>query len=138
MDIYPLIARHFPLGRKPLQLDIVEPDEPGEDPLSAHATIRLIVWERSGDDWAIRDIKEQQIVMGPAALYRDVDRVAAFFSALGDAIGEIGELAEDAYGALMPYELLPADALELKRAATAEDFARALRAKRRLGPLLGA
>lgn len=139
VDISERIARFFPLGRGAVQLEVVA-GATGEyargDAPVAISVVRMITWEAADDGTrSIRDIKEQELYMGWPVFYEDIDRIEAFFAALGDVLTEI---PLDAAAPMMPHELMCTDALKLKRAHTREDFAAALRAKSRLGPLLSA
>jgi hypothetical protein len=139
VDIAERIAEHFPLGGRPFSLEVV-PGATGQwirgtEP-AAVATIRLIVWDvdPETDVMSIRDIKEQEVHMGWPVHYDDVERVAAFFAALGAIITDLGARGIDpSEEGLMPSDLLRADVLKLRRATTVADFDAALRAKSRLG-----
>jgi hypothetical protein len=139
VDIAERIAEHFPLGGPPFSLEVV-PGATGRwihrNEPAAVATIRIISWDI--DDatgvQSIRDIKEQEVYMGWPVHYQDTERVAAFFTALGTIIRELGSRNVDpAIEGLMPADLLRADVLTLRRARTVADFDAALRAKSRLG-----
>lgn len=141
IDIAERIVKHFPVGDRPLMLEIVsgatgkwiKSTEP-----TAVATIRLIVWDTDLQTGAqsIRDIKEQELDMGWPVLYDDEDRVAAFFAAFDKLLRLMVERGVD-FDPLMPSDLVHADALALARARSVDDFEAALRAKSRLGALLG-
>ena len=138
VDVSEKIARFFPLGGRPAQLDVVPGSASGEwvrsDAPAAIAVVRLIVWETRDGTESIRDIKEQELYMGWPVFYDDEERIEAFFAALGGVIAEIGL---EAVECLMPHDLMRTDVLKLKRARTREDFDAALRAKSRLGKFLG-
>jgi hypothetical protein len=75
--------------------------------------------------------------MGWPVYYDDTERIAAFFAALGAIITELGSRNTDVLDSVMPADLMHTDALKLRRARTVADFDAALRAKSRLGLLLG-
>jgi hypothetical protein len=140
VDIFERIAEFFPLGAKPLTLEVVpasqsatrESDQSGEP--RGVAVVRLIVWDiGDGGKVSIRDIKEQEVYMGWPVYYEDRERVASFFVALNQVLLEIKPSVAET---LMPHDLLDTSVLALKRATTREDFAAALRAKSRLGKYL--
>lgn len=140
VDIGSRIAPHFPIAAGLVQLEVVTDTggfaggDGGDDVPRAVAVVRLIISEERDGLRSVRDIKEQQIYMGWPVLYDDADRVAAFFAALGDVLGEIAEAGgTEVFECLMPHDLLDAGALKLKRARSRDDFSAALRAKSRLG-----
>lgn len=141
VDIGARIAQHFPIGNDLIRLEVVvDGDVPAPDssgPASC-AVFRLIIWEERDGMLSIRDVKEQQVYMGWPVLYDDAERVAAFFEAYGEVFAEVADRGVEVVERLMPHDLINADALKLKRAHTREDFAAALRAKRRLGRYLEA
>ncbi|KIG13110.1 DNA-directed RNA polymerase beta subunit [Enhygromyxa salina] len=140
VDIAARIAPYFPLGGRPFSLEVV-PGATGQwvsttEP-AAVAAIRLVVWDidDAGVE-SIRDVKEQEVHMGWPVSYDNEARVAAFFAACAKLIDLIGQTATE-FDSLMPADLIHIDALGLARANTAEEFEAALRAKGRLGRLLG-
>lgn len=98
--------------------------------------MRLIVLDPHEEGLMIRDIKEQQLHCGPAALYRDATRVDEMLYAQQEVLGELLRGPVEAFESMMPHELVFTDVMTLVRARTREDFARALRAKSRLGQYL--
>ena len=139
VDIAERIAKHFPIERMPISIEVVEgatgawmsSDEP-----KAIAIVRLIVWDVGEELMSVRDMKEQELTMGAPALYEDEARVANFFAALGDVIGELANGGVETFEGLMPYDLMCTSPLKLKRARTRDDFVGALWAKSRLGQYL--
>jgi hypothetical protein len=104
---------------------------------SLRIVMRLVVWDlREGDPptASIRDVKEQEIYLGPASLLDRGERLLAFFAA-NHAVLEQLFATDCEVECLMPYELLKPDVLKLVRAQTADDFRQALMTKRRLGGL---
>lgn len=85
-------------------------------------TLRAFTYEEDG---SIRDIKEQQVYMVPASRYDEVERVIAcldgWVSVLPRLVAKISEPE-----AMMPYQFVDMEVLDLKKPRTAEDFAAAL------------
>jgi hypothetical protein len=87
-------------------------------------TLRMIT--RDDDDGQIRDIKEQQVLLVPAAMLSDIARVIAcldgWAATLPRAIIErLGKEVET----MMPFDFFDGSVLELKTPRSAEDFAAA-------------
>lgn len=132
-DLHDRFAPFFPIGPDAAQLHVVEPDEPDPDPEKARITVRLIVWEVDGEQRTIRDIKEQQVYAGPVWLFDDEQRVAEMLDAHREVLGEVLADPRIPIDGLMPHDLLRLDVMKLKTVRTREQFAKALRAKSRLG-----
>ena len=102
--------------------------------LGEHAfgvVVRLVIWEQD----QIRDVKEQMIGIRLDAIDEArFERVTAMLRAQAQVIGEA--LATQSLDQLMPHDLLDFSVLELSRAETEEDFAKALRRSGRLGKFL--
>ena len=141
VDIAERIRDCFPLGAEPFTLEIVEGATGrwirGTEP-AAVATIRSIAWDvdLSTGNMSIRDIKEQEVNMGWPVYFEDMQRVAAYFSALSAILTELGKHHPDEIDSLMPADLMHPEVLTLRRANTVADFDAALRVKSRLGLLL--
>ncbi len=137
LDLHARFAAFFPIGDELAVLEVVEPSEPPRDDGAARVTVRLIIFDADTAGRAVRDIKEQEVYGGDRALYEDEARVDEMLHAQREVLGEVlrGEL--ETLGTLMPNDLLLLNVLKLKTARTREDFARALRAKSRLGKHLG-
>ncbi|MCY1054191.1 hypothetical protein [Nannocystis sp. SCPEA4] len=159
MDLAAAFSQHLPISSAHYSLEIAEQRIDGDageawSALSVNAegdrvvTVRLVVWEVDGDDRSIRDIKEQDVVVVPAA-HVDDPRVPAYFDGWAAAVrtaftrleevivaeGEAaaGNRVEEA----VPYEMFCPEVLELRRPQTAEEFTDALLSNRkRLGWLL--
>lgn len=140
VDLRARFAPFFPIGDGLVRLEVAEPwDGLDEDPERATVVVRLIVFDEGDDGPSIRDIKEQQLHCGPAALYDDTTRVDEMLYAQQEVLGELlrGMTGNDGVvDTLMPHDLFFTDVMTLVRARTREDFARALRAKSRLGRYL--
>jgi hypothetical protein len=140
VDLHARFAPFLPIGDGLVRLEVAEPwDGLDDDPERATVVIRLIVLEEHEGERLIRDIKEQQLHCGPAALYDDTTRVDEMLYAQQEVLGEVlGQMTGDldVVYTLMPHDLFFADVMTLVRARTREDFARALRAKSRLGRYL--
>lgn len=137
MDLHARFAPFFPIGDGLVRLEVVEPWEglTEADPEGATVVMRLIVFEEGPEGLIVRDIKEQQLYCGPAALYLDATRVDEMLYAQQEVLGEVLR-GLDEPEALMPHDLFFANVMTLVRARTREDFAKALRAKSRLGRYL--
>lgn len=158
MDLAAAFSQHLPISSAHYSLEIAEQRIDGDageawSVLSVNAegdrvvTARLVVWEVDGDDRSIRDVKEQDVVVVPAA-YVDDPRVPAYFEGWAAAIrtaftrleeviaegnAAVGERVEEA----VPYEMFCPEVLGLRRPQTAEQFTEALLSNRkRLGWLL--
>lgn len=137
VDLRERFAPFFPIGDGLVRLEVAEPwGSTPSDPERATLVVRLIVFDEGPSGLAVRDIKEQELHCGPAALYEATTRVDEMLYAQQEVLGEVlrdmtGNL--DVVDALMPHDLFFTDVMTLVRARTREDFARALRAKSRLG-----
>jgi hypothetical protein len=140
VDLRDRFAPFFPIGDGLVRLEVVEPWESLiHDPERASVVVRLVVFDEGDDGPVIRDIKEQQLYCGPAVLYEETTRVDEMLYAQQEVLGELLRgmtSSDDVVDALMPHDLLFTDVMTLVRARTREDFARALRAKSRLGRYL--
>ena len=137
VDLHARFAPFFPIGDGLVRLEVTEAcEELGEESETAIVVVRLIVFDQHEDGLMIRDIKEQQLYCGPAALYRDTTRVDEMLYAQQAVLGELLRGPVEGVEAMMPCDLLVMDVMNLVRARTREDFARALRVKSRLGRYL--
>ncbi len=102
------------------------------------AVIRLIVWDDDGESRSVRDVREQHVVLVPAALRDEPERVRTFVGAWAALMPEVLERLGDEAQLMMPHELVDFSALKLARAETADDFRRALLAKGRYGRFFAA
>lgn len=140
VDLRERFAPFFPIGDGLVRLEVAEPWESlVDDPERASVVVRLIVFDEGDDGPMVRDIKEQQLYCGASALYEDTTRVDEMLYAQQEVLGELlrGMAGRDGVvDTLMPHDLLFTDVMTLVRARTREDFARALRAKGRLGRYL--
>lgn len=100
---------------------------------SLRMTIRLITWD--GEPPVIRDVKEQELYFGGLADHAPA-RTRALFEGMQIALARVLEVP--AIETLMPHELFRGDVMKLKTCITADDFARALLVKSRLGKFLAA
>jgi hypothetical protein len=135
LDLYSRFAPFFPIGDGLVRLELVELDgSPRHDSDDlALVVLRLIVFEDRGGQPMIRDIKEQEIRCGSPSSYDNRERVEEMLHAQRVVLGELLRGPVDRFDTLMPADLLHTDVMSLARANTRDDFARALRAKRRLG-----
>jgi hypothetical protein len=95
--------------------------------------VRLVIWDSSDGNLTIRDIKEQDVFLD-MPIECTLDRLGTYLAALEVVLVEV--LASKNADYLMPHDLLDLSALELVRAQTTDDFAKALRVKSRLGKYL--
>jgi hypothetical protein len=138
LDLHARFSPFFPIGDGLVRLEVVEPSYPlGEDPARAVVVVRLIVFDEHDGRTMIRDIKEQEIYAGHPSLYDDTSRVDEMLHAQQEVLGEVLRGPAEPFEALMPHDLLFTNVLKLVKARSREDFARALRAKSRLGRYLG-
>jgi hypothetical protein len=78
------------------------------------------------DDAGVRDSKQQEIEMAPAAHLHDLDRVEAYLRAWRDVLPEHARLiAPDEVASTIPGDLVCPDVLSTARAFTRDDFAAA-------------
>ena len=140
MDVPQLIRDAFPVGSDRVSLELVDVEIQPAGGMTA--TVRLVIWDVDGETRSIRDIREQQIWLGDAAILAADPRTPVAIQGWRLAIEHL--FAQDDLGwvdCLMPHELMPrlVDLLALKRPRDAEDFADALLAsKQRLGRWLKA
>jgi hypothetical protein len=138
LDLYARFAPFFPIGDGMVRLEVVEPWGPLTGaPDRTVVVVRLIVLEEHEGQIRVRDVKEQEVYAGHPTLYDDTSRVDEMLYAQQDVLGEVLRSSTLALDTLMPHELLFTNVLSLVRARSREDFARALRAKSRLGRYLG-
>jgi len=138
VDLYARFAPFFPIGDGRIRLEVVEPyDGLVADSEQATVVVRLIVFDEGEEGLVIRDIKEQQIYCGPAALYEDATRIDEMLYAQQEVLGEVLRGSVGPFEVLMPHDLCFFGVLSLVRSRTREEFARALRVKSRLGRYLG-
>jgi hypothetical protein len=133
LDLYEMFEPLFPLGEPPIQLLVLKSPEDvvsDEEENKTCALIQLFLWEQQGDEWSIRDVKEQQLFLGWPALYDDRTRVTEFLEAMRSVIGMMDP---ESVRMAMPHELVLAEVLKLKKAETRDDFKEALLAQSRLG-----
>ena len=137
VDLHARFVPFFPIGDGLIRLEVVEPwDSLVDEPDRATVVIRLIVFEEGTEGPMVRDIKEQQLYCGPPALYEDTTRVDEMLYAQQEVLGELLRGPIDGVEALMPHDLFFTNVMTLVTARRREDFARALRAKSRLGRYL--
>ena len=110
---------------------------PTEREESLCLTLHLVTWERGAEpgERQIRDLKEQQLFLGPVSLLQRGDRLAAFLRGAKAALETVFESGAETE-TLMPHDLWRHDVLKLMRAQTADDFRRALLVRSRLGRYL--
>jgi len=98
--------------------------------------VQFFVFDGPPPDGSIRDVLEQQLALAPG-FAEDLARLRAFAEGWARVLREAFQRDLDKDGVPMPHELLcDFRPLALKRAATADDFAEAARAKSRLGAFL--
>jgi hypothetical protein len=100
-------------------------------------TLQLIMHESAVPHAPITDIKEQEMLLGTEDDVDPPERVRAMLEGWCTVLGEVlTALPRDELDTLMPHDLFPRSVLGLARSHTADDFARALRAKGRMGAFL--
>ncbi|WAS96690.1 hypothetical protein [Nannocystis punicea] len=156
MELAPAFSEQFPISSDRFALEFSE-EKVGDGEACAAcvlnergdlvATIRVLVWDVSGDERLIRDIKEQQVTIVPAA-HLDDPRVPAYFAGwaaalrfaferLSDAIAQGSAALSDRIESAYPYKMFCPEVLGLSRPQTADDFTEVLLSNRkRLGWLL--
>lgn len=149
LDLDRLLGDLFPVRGPLFELALVE-DAEGRllsrrrDPSSGcvWVTARTIVYEADQEQLTIRDVREQEVALLPAAVIEDdAALVAQFLTGMAAALTEVLARAPiEKLEELMPHELLGpcTSALWLKRATTAADFHKAILKRSRLGHLLPA
>lgn len=142
VDVCDILRACWPEGGLDSELTGLEPQPGGGQWLkpsepAAVCVFRTIVWERDLDPDVglrqLRDVKEQEVHMGWPVFFEDRERVAAYVEALTRVVAEI---PMETFGELLPSDLIHPEVLKLKKARSAADFERALRAKSRLGQFL--
>ncbi len=133
-DLYDRFAPFFPVKGSIGQLDVVESSQPSGAEDDAKLVVRLILFDEH--DGAIRDIKEQELHLGKIWLYEDAERVQEMLHAMQEVLAEVMSKPLEMLEGLMPHDVMPRDLLKLKKARTRADFAKAMRARSRLGALL--
>lgn len=122
----------FPVSEGLYGYEVVNPESPvGAD---GRITVRLLVWEETGGQRSIRDIKEQELfLLDPGYLSGDVP-LHEFLRGWADAIREVFRNPKPGVvDTLMPHDFLDDAVLKLRRAKTAADYKAAFLAKSRLG-----
>lgn len=132
-ELQEIFSTEFPLRAKNelASLEFVELSDRGGG--NYGMVVRLIVWDEVDGTRSIRDVKEQDCFIklpGDCTFERLVTYLRGMDMAMQDV------LASPRMESLMPHELLDWSALALRKAATAEDFDKALRLKSRLGRFL--
>jgi hypothetical protein len=130
-----MFQRAFPPDGAPIQdaslsvLNVTAPGDPG-DPV--RVTMQLLSFEGG----QVRDIKEQDCFLGPLSRLPDAARMSAFVEGWRQAVEATFQKGGRAVAERnMPINLFHIDALNLKKATTAEDFKEALLARSRMGKL---
>jgi hypothetical protein len=140
-DVAAVFAANFPIGSSELGVELTLVDADGATSIMAdengnyRTTLRLFVWEVAEDgSRSIRDIKEQEIWSGRLG-EQTPERLAAFIQGWDAAFRKLLDtgVQMDTY---MPHDLCGFDALGLKTMNTAEEFAQAMLARKRLGRCL--
>ncbi|WP_224240453.1 hypothetical protein [Hyalangium gracile] len=149
-DVRPWLEELFPIESDFFRLEWV-PDSDYRPPHAApddlYVLVRLVCWYLNGAEMHIRDVKEQPVLLVSAGRRQD-PRIEAYLRGWSAALTTVMEsqdlsvgrddteamYADNALACLMPMDLVHADALELTRPQTAEDFSRALLdSRKRLG-----
>lgn len=130
----------FPIVSERTSLELVEVKLQGDE--DVRLVVRLFVWDGEGEARAVRDIKEQDVFVGPVTIVED-PRLAACVAGWRLAIERLFAQDDarwyDRVDSAMPHELVPvfAELLALKRPRDADDFAEALLgSKQRFGRYL--
>ena len=102
---------------------------------SLRIVIRLVVWDLdpATSVMSIRDVKEQEVYFGALDSHEPA-RTRALLEGMRRVMARA--LLAPEIETLMPHDLFRGDVLKLKTAVTADDFAKALSARSRLGKLL--
>lgn len=88
-------------------------------------------------DGSIRDVREQECFMGALADYDDDARNAAMAEAFAAVAQEVVDTCSaERWETVMPADVMPRDLAGLGNCETRAQFEKALRTKKRLGPLL--
>ncbi len=132
---YDRFAPFFPIEGTVGELSVVEPTAPPTDADHQRLTVRLIVFD-PGPPRSVSNIKEQQVWVGEDSLYQDAARVDEMLYAWQQVLGEVLSLPSTVLDPLMPADVLHPNVLALKKPRNRDDFAKALRARSRLGSLL--
>ncbi len=135
---YEKFAPFFPIDGEVGQLALVEPSDGDDDRDDAiRLVMRFIVFDQSDGQRVVRNIKEQEIQLGPRALLEDGERVDELMYAWQDVLREVLSLPSSTLEAWMPSDFVHfRELLRLKTARTRGDFSKALRARSRLGRAL--
>lgn len=137
-DLHEIMREVLPAGSPQCELCVVGALERDDN---LFAVLQLILWDLDAATGTrtVRDIKEQEVYFVPESCRDSRARVAAYVRAwtavLEETLTALGDAEALAWS--MPHELVHPSALKLARAETEEDFKKALRAKSRLGGLLG-
>jgi hypothetical protein len=94
--------------------------------------LRLVV----RDDGGIRDIKEQEVHLVPAAAFADPEHIEPYLRAWAAVLGEVLDNTAIEIETLMPHDFVHSAVFELKKAKTQDQLATAFRSKSRLGKWL--
>lgn len=130
------VFEHSPLRFPGVEIVLIDDDAdaPGDDD-TVWAKVQVIAFETDG---SIRDIIEQSVRIAPHPnLLADRERVAACIAAHVEVLGEVFARPRRNDWSWMPTHILHINGLlRLRKAASHEQFAAALRAHKRLGELL--
>ncbi|MFT3764970.1 MAG: hypothetical protein QM820_05545 [Minicystis sp.] len=99
-----------------------------------HVSVQLVVFESRGGKREVRDIKQQQLLLGPAGALGDPDRLIAFLDGWARVLPRFVAERVREPEALMPHDFLMNEVLALKRPRTADDFAVACLRRWKLDP----
>lgn len=103
--------------------------------LGLSGTMQLTIFDDHGGKLTVRDIKQQEVLLAPAAALGDPDRVVAFLDGWARTLPRLfAERAGLELDTLMPHDLVPTAVLALKKPRTAADFAAACARRFRLDP----
>ncbi len=125
----------FPISEDVVSLEWLGPESVQKRDGAVWVVVRLVVWERNGEDLSIRDVKEQEVSLLPGSAL-DSPRLQAFLEGWAMAVHAVFRDNAAAVETLMPHDLIRPEVLELARPVTPEDFAMAFTAKSRLGKFL--
>ena len=128
-----LLRELFPIGSSEVRLEFVEALlREGNEPDIA-MTLRLITFE----DGSIRDIKEQDVRVGPQAIL-EWHQLEIYFRGYAEALTEVfSQATSTRLDHLLPMDLFPRPFV-LKKAQTTDEYRKAFLMKSRLGKLLSA
>lgn len=130
----------FPVSSESCAIELVEARVREDD--AVILTVRLIGWEGAGEARTVRDIKEQEVWVGDAAMLADPRLavcVAGWRLAIEQLFAQDDPRWHDEFLCSMPYDFIRPfkELLALKRPRDADDFADALLgSQQRLGRYL--